>query len=664
MSFLGRFSKTHLIIGGVLVYATGVSAALTFLPSSSTPTSESDSDRFPTESVRRKTFDTLAPSYDKEVGLHEYLLGIQRRRKRLLKQARGRVLEIASGTGRNVDYYTKGCCDEIVFSDFSEGMMEVLKTTVAKSDLGKRYDYQFRRQQQLELERIAQSQQRLQDAGGQGDVSPGAEAAVASTASALSDPATSKVVETVIKFEIMNAAAIPHPDQSFDTVVDTFGLCSFEDPVKVLKEMKRVLRPGGRLLLIEHGNSHWGFMKDMQAKQLDKHVHKYGCYWNREIGELRTLHFDDKDAPISVSPPRPTTSRYRFSVYNISGSIDWSMITVPSQEIAAFLGNHLDDVLQRTGKSFLSSVAADREFRAGCAIMDVLNAVESVQSSLRILLEKNGQKGRPSERQSLEVRVMSLYLLHCLYNYLPIQQNPFLCLFVDIYNLASQDENQKSERFVTSVILNGKGEELAPKTPSELIALAHKVESKPVNLGMLEEYLPEVPVEDQVKVGLGWDSQQTKGDKKRVWETFTIESRYGDDRNGQRSNGRQNGVQELNGHGQNGSAVVTVSATTAVTTSTATAAITTEKEKQEDEEEELEEWEIEAERRFQDSDLDDAPSLPSPASKKSSTKAKPAHVPAAEPVAKKISPTLEMAVATNSADNDQVKRRRKIWPRK
>ncbi|OAQ35672.1 hypothetical protein K457DRAFT_489883 [Linnemannia elongata AG-77] len=148
------------------------------------------------------------------------------------------------------------------------------------------------------------------------------------------------------------------------------------------------------------------------------------------------------------------------------------MITVPTQEIAAFLGNHLDHVLQRTGKNFLTSVAADREFRAGCAIMDILNAVESVQSSLRLLLEKNGgAKGRPSELQGLEVRVVSLYLLHCLYSYVPIHQNPFLCLFVDIYNLASQDESLKSERFVTSLILNGKGEEVNANTHHILLRL-------------------------------------------------------------------------------------------------------------------------------------------------------------------------------------------------
>ncbi|KAG0197938.1 Methyltransferase-like protein 7B [Mortierella sp. GBA30] len=298
MSFLSRFSRTQLIIGGLLTYVTGVSAALTFLPSAkpTTPSeSESGDARFPSESTRRTTFDTLAPGYDKEVSTHEYLLGIQRRRKRLLKQAQGRVLEIASGTGRNVDYYLKGCCDEIVFSDFSDGMMEVLMEKVAASDLGKRYDYQVRRRQQFEFERIKhsrqQEQQQHQRPTSQKNVTAKTEEVVPSSSSSESPQSsapesTTKVVETEIRFKTMNAAAIPYPDQSFDTVVDTFGLCSFENPVQVLKEMKRVLRPGGKLLLLEHGNSNWGFMKDMQAKQLDRHVHKYGCYWNREIEEL------------------------------------------------------------------------------------------------------------------------------------------------------------------------------------------------------------------------------------------------------------------------------------------------------------------------------------------------------------------------------------------
>ncbi|KAF9920304.1 hypothetical protein FBU30_009896 [Linnemannia zychae] len=215
--------------------------------------------------------------------------------------------------------------------------------------------------------------------------------------------------------------------------------------------------------------------------------------------------------------------------------------------------------------------------------MDVLNAVESVQSSLKLLLEKNGgSKGRPSELQGLE---------------------------------------------------------LAPKTPSELIALSHKVESKPVNLRQLEEFLPEVPIEDQVKVGLGWNSQQKRDDKKRVWETFTIGSLQSDESLNEIANGvKENGI------------------TTAPTTlSTAI------KDEPAEEEDELEEWEIEAERRFQDSDTDDAPSLPVPVVKKSPAKTKVAEP---EHVMKKVNPALETATGSQSAEQDQVKRRRKTWARK
>jgi ubiquinone/menaquinone biosynthesis C-methylase UbiE len=47
--------------------------------------------------------------------------------------------------------------------------------------------------------------------------------------------------------------ALPFADRSFDTVVSTWTLCSVEDPPRVFDEVYRVLRPGGRLLLIEHG---------------------------------------------------------------------------------------------------------------------------------------------------------------------------------------------------------------------------------------------------------------------------------------------------------------------------------------------------------------------------------------------------------------------------
>ena len=54
-----------------------------------------------------------------------------------------------------------------------------------------------------------------------------------------------------------DAQALPFADASFDTVVCTLGLCSIPDDRKAIAEMKRVLRPGGRLLLLDHVGSPW-----------------------------------------------------------------------------------------------------------------------------------------------------------------------------------------------------------------------------------------------------------------------------------------------------------------------------------------------------------------------------------------------------------------------
>lgn len=48
---------------------------------------------------------------------------------------------------------------------------------------------------------------------------------------------------------------IPYGDASFDCVVCTFTLCSVDDPGQVLRELRRVLKPGGRLLYAEHGRA-------------------------------------------------------------------------------------------------------------------------------------------------------------------------------------------------------------------------------------------------------------------------------------------------------------------------------------------------------------------------------------------------------------------------
>jgi ubiquinone/menaquinone biosynthesis C-methylase UbiE len=55
-----------------------------------------------------------------------------------------------------------------------------------------------------------------------------------------------------IEVSAAGAEALPFPDASFDTVVSTLVLCTVPDQALALGEIRRVLRPGGRLLFIEH----------------------------------------------------------------------------------------------------------------------------------------------------------------------------------------------------------------------------------------------------------------------------------------------------------------------------------------------------------------------------------------------------------------------------
>lgn len=113
-------------------------------------------------------------------------------RKKVLQMAKGQVLEVGVGTGQNLPHYPPGC--EVTGIDFSPEMLKRAKKRAKES------------------------------------------------------PVPVKLLE-------MDAQNMDFPDNTFDTVLATCVFCSVPDPIKGLKELKRVCKSGGQIILLEHVRS-------------------------------------------------------------------------------------------------------------------------------------------------------------------------------------------------------------------------------------------------------------------------------------------------------------------------------------------------------------------------------------------------------------------------
>jgi ubiquinone/menaquinone biosynthesis C-methylase UbiE len=80
----------------------------------------------------------------------------------------------------------------------------------------------------------------------------------------------------------MDAAALAFEDDRFDAVISALSTCTFPEPVAALREMERVVRPGGTIRLVEHGRSSVGPVARFQDWRADAHYAKMGCRWNQD----------------------------------------------------------------------------------------------------------------------------------------------------------------------------------------------------------------------------------------------------------------------------------------------------------------------------------------------------------------------------------------------
>lgn len=116
-----------------------------------------------------------------------------------------------------------------------------------------------------------------------------------------------------VEFLLASGEEIPMENDSVDTVVATWTLCSIPDVHKALGEVRRILRPGGRFLFVEHGLAPDADVERWQRRLTPYWKHIGGCHLDRPIADLIRaggFRIDDLDTGYGKGP-RPLTYMYQ-----------------------------------------------------------------------------------------------------------------------------------------------------------------------------------------------------------------------------------------------------------------------------------------------------------------------------------------------------------------